>query len=214
VSEYDEHLKKHFDRWRAPAPSFSGRVFRKIGCDDLVAAIWRQVQETAFPGIAYDDWHDGPDHNHPGSVSDLEWIGEVPYCLEPSPFPGATRFPVLLTGPYPYMTRFPHEAWDGKEGEAELLAWLVPPDFQSMEGHSCSFTGERPRDYWDLSWATGTPMIPFRGLSEGGLDHLREAFRAVVRASLPGWNMGSGRPGRSWSATVDAYVGVPPDEGR
>ncbi|SIR35693.1 Enoyl-(Acyl carrier protein) reductase [Bosea sp. TND4EK4] len=69
----DDFLGKPSWGWASPVSQFSARAFHVIGATDVARAIWRAVQETAFPEIDYEDWDGHPEGRQPLKI--VTWGG-------------------------------------------------------------------------------------------------------------------------------------------
>jgi len=198
-----------WQRWEAGTRILPYRALRKSRCEALDKAAWKCVSETAFAGIPWEEWdrqEDGGCGDNPAAVHCDEWIGEVPILISTAPFDDATHVPWTLTGPYSE-----HEGrWRNAplpEGEESVNVWLLPPRIQRCSHWGPDpFSGVRQSDFWDVPWAGCEPFLRFRDLETAGLAEIVEACRSAIRRTLPGWNMGSGRPPLEWSATIDLWI--------
>lgn len=194
---YEDFLGKPSWGWASPASGFSARAFHVIGAEDVAKAIWRAVEETAFPGIPCESWdNDGePDFkDHPQSVPADEWVGSVKIRVETRPFPNGTEMPITLTGPY--TQRFP-----GKHDRppSTTLAWLSPPRLEdTSDVQHDPFSDEAPIPYWQDPRRT-------EPLNAEDLQTAFPVLKSEFRKALRG--RGS-RAAHHWSRLVPTWIGL------
>ena len=186
------------DQWVADTDPFSARAFKVAGAADVCDAIWHHLEDTAFPGIPYEAWDDcasGSFRDHPDSVPASSWIGTIRISIETGPRPGATPFPVTLTGPYGTWTQFRTPT-----AGAPKLAWLSPPRLERARSvGACPLEGTRARDCWHQ---------PRRGGVIGAQTFRKAGVQSAASAIDAAFAKAPARIRRNWSARVDLWVGL------
>lgn len=184
------------EQWISDTDHFTAKAFRDARATDIADAIWSHLEQTAFPGIPYEDWDDcksGSFRDHPDSVPASSWIGLVRIAVETEPSAGATHFPVTITGPYGTWTEFRRP-----DRGAPNLAWLGKPRLhEGRENGPCPFEGIAARDCWHQPKGSG--VIDASSFRKAGIQ---DAADAVDRALA----MAPARIRRRWSRQVDLWV--------
>lgn len=194
---FDDYLGKPVWAWGSPASRFSARTFHVIGATDIAQAVWRQVEETAFPGIPHRYWDKDGEPNfkdHPQAVPADRWIGSVEIRIETEPFADATAMNITLTGPYT-------EQFEGEHprSPSTTLAWLSPPQAEDpFDSDPDPFTDEPPKSYW---------RDP-RRTEALNAQNLQDAFPILTARFATAMTGRASPTPRNWSQVVPTWIGL------
>lgn len=196
----EDGIFRSVERWVSDTRDFNARAFRKAGAHDLDQAIWTHMEETSFPGIAYDDWDRFEGRScldHPDAVPFGTWIGEIWIEFSLEPREGLFPMPLTLTGPFGERTMYREP-----DRAATPIAWLGPPMLQPKERFLPEpFDGVEPRDFWTQPGRQGS--VGAGDFAKAGLTGIGDRIAEALASGHP--------DSRLWSCEVPLWVGLAKD---